>query len=134
MRSARQCRARGGRKMTTKQGLAVSLVRTHHEEMKRWLGISLWAVAAYQKIGGRWSSATETSLTAKSGRKPEYLVRGGVFLRKAVAEDITDFQYLPVNGLLNLLCKRGGHRFDPGHVHQPNKCGAAWPRALRLAT
>jgi len=84
--------------------------------MKRWLGISLWAVAGltgfaivtlavfvwlllvpsrtYQKIGGRWSPAAETSLTAKSGRKPKYLVPGGVFLRKAVAEDITDFQYL----------------------------------------
>lgn len=82
--------------------------------MKRWLRFSCWAVAAltgfvviifaawlflvrsrsYQKIGGRWSSATETPLIAESGRKPKYLVRGGVFLRKTVAEDITDFQYL----------------------------------------
>ncbi len=84
--------------------------------MKRWLRFSLWAVAAltgfviiifvafvwlffvpsrsYQKIGGRWSSATETPLIAESGRKPKYLVRGGVFIRKTVAEDITGFHYL----------------------------------------
>jgi hypothetical protein len=84
--------------------------------MKRWLRFSLWAVAAltgfviiiiavfvwllfapprrYQKIGGHWFSATETILIAESGRKPKYLVRGGVFLRKTMAEDITDFQYL----------------------------------------
>ena len=84
--------------------------------MKRWLQFSLWGVAgltgfviiiftafvwllfapprSYQKIGGRWSSATETPLIAESGRKPKYLVRGGVFLRKTVAEEITDFHYL----------------------------------------
>ena len=82
--------------------------------MKRRLRLSLWAVAAlagfalvifaaclffvpprsYQKIGGQWSSATETPLIAESGRKPKYLVRGGMFLHKTVAEDITDFRYL----------------------------------------
>ena len=90
---------------------------THYDQgMKRWLRFSLGAVAAltgfviiifaafvwlffvpprsYQKIGGRWSSATETPLIAESGRKPKYLVRGGVFIRKTVAEDITGFHYL----------------------------------------
>jgi hypothetical protein len=84
--------------------------------MKRWLRFSFWTVAAltgfviiifaafvwlffvpprsYQKIGGRWSSATETPLIAESGRKPKYLVRGGVFIHKTVAEDITGFHYL----------------------------------------
>ena len=88
----------------------------YDQGMKRWLRFSLWAVTAligfviiifaafawlffvpsrsYQKIGGRWSSATETPLIAESGRKPKYLVRGGMFIRKTVAEDITDFHYL----------------------------------------
>jgi len=91
--------------------------RTRYDQgMKRRLRFSLWAVAAvtgivivifaafvwlfsipprsYQKIGGRWSAATEAPLLAESGRKPKYLVRGGVFLRKTVAEDITGFHYL----------------------------------------
>jgi hypothetical protein len=88
----------------------------YDQGMKRWLRFSFWTVApltgfviiifaafvwlffvpprSYQKIGGRWSSATETPLIAESGRKPKYLVRGGVFIRKTVAEDITDFHYL----------------------------------------
>ena len=88
----------------------------YDQGMKRWLRFSLWAVAAltgfviiifaafvwlffvpprsYQKIGGRWSSATETPLIAESGRKPKYLVRGGLFIRKTVAQDITGFRYL----------------------------------------
>ncbi len=88
----------------------------YDQGMKRWLRFSFWTVAAltgfviiifaafvwlffvpprsYQKIGGRWSSATETPLIAESGRKPKYLVRGGVFIRKTVAEDITGFHYL----------------------------------------
>jgi hypothetical protein len=94
-----------------------SISRTGYDQgMKRWLRFSLWPVAAlsgfviiivavfvwlffapprsYQNIGGRWSSATETPLIAESGRKPEYLVRGGVFLRKTVAKNITGFHYL----------------------------------------
>jgi hypothetical protein len=88
----------------------------YDQGMKRWLRFSLWTVAAltglvivifaafvwlllvpprsYQKIGGRWSLATETPLIAESGRKPKYLVRGGVFIRETLAEDITGFQYL----------------------------------------
>jgi hypothetical protein len=88
----------------------------YDQGMKRWLRFSLWAAAAltgfviiifvafvwllivpwrsYKKIGGRWSSATETPLIAESGRKPKYLVRSGVFIRKTVAEDITSFHYL----------------------------------------
>jgi len=88
----------------------------YDQGMKRWLRFSLWAAAAltglviiifvafgwlfsipprsYQKIGGRWFSATETPLLAESGRKPKYLARGGAFLRKTVAEDITGFRYL----------------------------------------
>jgi hypothetical protein len=84
--------------------------------MKRSLRYSLWSLAGltglaiislivfvwlffvpsrtYQKIGGQWSSATETPLMAESGRKPKYLVRGNLFHRMTVAEDITDFQYL----------------------------------------
>src|SRR5436309_3852827 len=87
----------------------------YDQGMKRWLRFSFWTVAAltgfviiifaafvwlffvpprsYQKIGGRWSSATETPLIAESGRKSKYLLRGGMFIRKTVAEDITGFHY-----------------------------------------
>jgi len=88
----------------------------YDQGMKRWLRFSLWAAAAltgfviiifvafgwlfsvpprsYEKIGGRWFSVTETPLIAESGRKPKYLARGGAFVRKTVAEDITGFHYL----------------------------------------
>jgi hypothetical protein len=106
--------------------------------MKRWLRFSLWAVAAlsglvfiifaafvwlffvpprsYQKIGGRWSSATETPLIAESGRKPRYLVRGGVFIRKTVAEDITGIHYLGDDCIVYTVA---GHRQDEMYA----RCG-----------
>ena len=58
----------------------------------------LWFLFAgprsYQEVGGGWSVVSERPLMAESGRKPKYLMRGWAFLRKTVAEGITDFHYL----------------------------------------
>jgi hypothetical protein len=84
--------------------------------MKRWLRISLWAVAGPTEfaiitlrclrlvVARPVADVSENRRPmvfsnraipySESGRKPKYLVRGGMFLRKAVAEDTTDFQYL----------------------------------------
>ncbi|HET7106873.1 MAG TPA: hypothetical protein VFI38_08685 [Candidatus Acidoferrum sp.] len=103
--------------------------------MKRWVRFSLWAIAAlagfviilfavwilvplrsYQKIGGGWFSATEIPIMAESGRKPKYLVRGGIFFRKTLAEAITDFHYLGDDCIVYTVA---GHRQDEMYA----RCG-----------
>ncbi len=59
--------------------------------MKRWLGISLWAVAGLTGFAIITFAVFVWLLLVPSRT---YQRIGGRFLRKAVAEDITDFQYL----------------------------------------